>query len=134
MMCCQLERMIYAVIKLNQYEKRETSDTNIKNKKYKRQEPAFSITSIANSTSHSCDHFRGGLFFICLSHVQPQASAIVYMSSTSKIFLFLSSLNASNISSGNQSSSSSSYTQKQKDNLLMSGQWYVQSSTLYCQD
>lgn len=75
---------------------------------------AFSITFIANSTSHSCDHCRGGLFFSSLSQVQPQASAMVYISDTSKNFLSLSSLHASCTSNGNQSSSASIWIHMQK--------------------
>jgi len=73
------------------------------------------IILIANSTSHSCDHLRGILFFISLSHVHPQASAVVYMSDTSNILSSRITLKASIGSSGNQSSSSSIYRVRQKN-------------------
>lgn len=67
------------------------------------------IILIANSTSHSCDHLRGILFFLSLSHVHPQASAVVYISDTSNNLVSRITLKASIGSSGNQSSSSSIY-------------------------
>ena len=79
----------------------------------------FCIILIANSTSHSWDHFWGFLIFSSLSHVHPQASAIVYISDTSKILLSLMTLNASSTSSGNQSSSASSWVYIKSFKLLV---------------